>query len=380
MSISAVFNMSIPDRKCQQNNFLSHADTQAMRGIAIFFIVIHNLFHLFLPVKENEFFFDKLNFDLFLGNLVTQPEWCWADIFSFLGWYGVAIFIFLSGYGLSQKYDIKETGYVPMKSYILSHWLKLIKLMIVPMILYAVLISIAQRQLFNPIKLLIQLCLLGNVVFPAEIDPGIFWFWCLIFQLYIVYRLLLFRRSLLPIVFINVLSLSLIISFHIMGNMKMVSNLMHNFVGWTLPFTCGILSSRYNRKFIYNTKWIYLLIFVISSLLICVMNSFFITWILSPVIAIISSVTLIRLIPQNKILLLLVWVGNLSAYIFAIHPIVRKIMIYTPIKSFFIGTTNPYNFGLFPYGILYLLITLLCAMVYKETIQNYGHFWKRNTL
>ena len=66
-----------------------------MRGIAILCIMLHNFLHLMLPTVENEFSYCDLRTDTFLNSLTSQPEWAWADILSFLGWYGVTIFIFL---------------------------------------------------------------------------------------------------------------------------------------------------------------------------------------------------------------------------------------------------------------------------------------------
>ena len=170
----------------KQNLLLTYNDTLIMRGIAIFFIVVHNLLHLILPVTENEFTYERVRYDMFIENALDQPQWVWADIFSFLGWYGVAVFIFLSGYGLSRKYEVRTNDHVPIASFIKSHWLKIVKLMIVPMILYAIVISIINKQIFSPSQLILQLSLLGNIVSPTMIEPGVFWFFGLIFQLYVI--------------------------------------------------------------------------------------------------------------------------------------------------------------------------------------------------
>ena len=74
-----------------------------MRGVAILCIMFHNFLHLTLPTIENEFSFSELRTDTFVSSLSAQPAWALADVMSFLGWYGVAVFIFLSGYGLVRK-------------------------------------------------------------------------------------------------------------------------------------------------------------------------------------------------------------------------------------------------------------------------------------
>lgn len=76
-----------------------------MKGVAILFIVLHNLLHWISQIKENEFSYSPEKTKLFFENLVTNADTLWLDIFSFLGWYGVATFLFLSGYGLVKKYE-----------------------------------------------------------------------------------------------------------------------------------------------------------------------------------------------------------------------------------------------------------------------------------
>lgn len=76
-----------------------------MKGVAILFIVLHNLLHWISQIKENEFSYSPEKTKLFFENLVTNADTLWMDVFSFLGWYGVATFLFLSGYGLVKKYE-----------------------------------------------------------------------------------------------------------------------------------------------------------------------------------------------------------------------------------------------------------------------------------
>lgn len=79
-------------------------DTSALKAIGILAIALHNLFHQ-LPsaVIENEFGFDPRHFEQFLATVV-QPHRTIQAVFSFLGHFGVQLFIFLSAYGLALKY------------------------------------------------------------------------------------------------------------------------------------------------------------------------------------------------------------------------------------------------------------------------------------
>jgi peptidoglycan/LPS O-acetylase OafA/YrhL len=79
-------------------------DTSALKAIGILAIVLHNLYHnLPSAVIENEFGFDPRHFQHFL-DAVVQPQRTVQALFSFLGHFGVQIFIFLSAYGLALKY------------------------------------------------------------------------------------------------------------------------------------------------------------------------------------------------------------------------------------------------------------------------------------
>jgi peptidoglycan/LPS O-acetylase OafA/YrhL len=79
-------------------------DTCALKTVAILAIVLHNFYHS-IPgaVLENEFHFLPTRFQQFLGTVV-DPRLTFQTLFSYLGHFGVQLFIFLSAYGLARKY------------------------------------------------------------------------------------------------------------------------------------------------------------------------------------------------------------------------------------------------------------------------------------
>ena len=87
-------------------NSLNRTECNALRGIAILGIVLHNFTHWLRPmVKENEYTFTQEKADRFI-DLLLHPNWDLpAQICSFLGHYGVPVFLFLSAYGLVRKYE-----------------------------------------------------------------------------------------------------------------------------------------------------------------------------------------------------------------------------------------------------------------------------------
>ena len=73
-----------------------------IKGYAIIFIALHNFLHMSYMgfVQENEMRFDISKSRLFFEHLLN-PSWTIVgDLFSFIGWIGVPVFVFLSGFGL----------------------------------------------------------------------------------------------------------------------------------------------------------------------------------------------------------------------------------------------------------------------------------------
>ncbi len=87
--------------------YLTPKQSWFLKGLAIFCILSHNFFHLFPPITfQNEMAFEAQNFARFL------QDFSWKNVlncfFSFFGFYGVYIFIFLSGYGLTKSFVAKK--------------------------------------------------------------------------------------------------------------------------------------------------------------------------------------------------------------------------------------------------------------------------------
>ena len=81
---------------------LTKKDTSALKGFAILCIVFHNFFHHLDPSPgENEFLFSPNTVHGFFSLIGEQPSEFINIIFSYLGHFGVQIFILLSGYGLA---------------------------------------------------------------------------------------------------------------------------------------------------------------------------------------------------------------------------------------------------------------------------------------
>jgi len=82
---------------------LDTRDTTILKGLAISAIVLHNFFHLLSPARENEFVFHQGGLGVFLRT-VQHPSLALQAFFSFFGYLGVSVFIFLSAYGLAKSH------------------------------------------------------------------------------------------------------------------------------------------------------------------------------------------------------------------------------------------------------------------------------------
>ena len=101
-----------------------------LKGIAILLIILHNFSHR-LPgtVQENQHFFLAERFDQMVSVLTNGGPNLLINLLSHYGHYGVAIFVFLCGYGLAIKYT-RETTDISFAAFSLKHAKKLWLLML----------------------------------------------------------------------------------------------------------------------------------------------------------------------------------------------------------------------------------------------------------
>lgn len=340
---------------------ISGSESQAMRGVAILCIMLHNFLHLTLPTTENEFSFSTLRTQTFVDSLTAHPTWALADVMSFLGWYGVAVFIFLSGYGLVRKYECGNSGELPVWAFIKEHWLKVFKLMVVPMLIFMVVWSYFNGKIFPIEKLMQQLALIGNIAFPTSVQPGVYWFFGLIFQLYIIYRLFIYRRSKRFILYLNIIALAIFVILWLFCSEETMAAVRHNSIGWILPFSIGALVARHDLSALFARRWAMWLIVILSGAVLTLMNYNALLWYFSPIVAIVAAIALAKLWRGG------VWLGALSSTIFAIHPIVRYIALRDEVKTLFeVDSTTPYSLNIIPLLAIYIAVTLLLSMLYKH--------------
>jgi len=332
---------------------LKNSETQAMRGLAILGIVLHNYCHFIGKiVKENEYQYLEMNNDR-LWHVLTHPDALLpVHLLSYFGHYGVPVFLFLSGYGLVRKYEgSSET--VASLPFLRYHYLKLLRMLIVGFSMFLVVDAVTPgRFAFEWEHVAAQLLMVINVLPEPDriIWPGIYWFFGLMMELYLVYRLLLYRRS-------NWLAVGLMLVCWLLQAVclpdgETLNRLRYNCIGGMLPFVMGILEGRGKRgevreyseasssaerradaayrsdllpltSYLSPLKFFSLLILPLIVFCLC-LN--FQTWLWVPAIVVLATVMLVKSMPA-VVLRLFVWLGSISAAMFVAHPIARKLFI-----------------------------------------------------
>lgn len=333
---------------------ITRNESESMKGVAILFIVLHNLLHMISNFGENEFFYSSDRTKLFLSNLFSNADTVWMDIFSFLGWYGVPTFIFLSGYGLVMKYEHgKINSEITLFTFFWQHFRKLFTLMLIPYMLFIYFKCIINGDYTSYITIIKHLFLISNL-WPNEIQPGVYWFFGLIFQLYLCYYIFFYKKDIQNIIILNVISF--IIMF-IPCEPSILSYIRHNFIGWILPFSLGILYAKYDIKIISNKWYINLLAFIVLAiaLIISEINGYF--WRFSSIISILLAIYLNELIKKVDIInKSFTYIGSISAYLFVIHPVIRYLYFALP------SSLNNDNWIKI---IAYVITSLSIAIMYK---------------
>ena len=179
------------------------------RGVGILLIVLHNFFHNVPPVTgENEFLFQLAATDRFVAAMLASPtEWVKA-VFSYLGHYGVQLFIFLSAYGLTRRYAGVPLSY---RQFLRSRFFKIYLSFVICVAVYVVLglfksAFLTDEKVLYWDSLLWKLLLVSNFIPGQSLMPvGPWWFMPFIFQFYLVYPLLLRASQHLGAVFLLML-------------------------------------------------------------------------------------------------------------------------------------------------------------------------------
>jgi len=340
-------------------NMLTRTECTALRGLAIAAIVLHNYCHFIGKiVQENEYLYLERNNER-LWQVLTHPDALLpVHLLSYFGHYGVPVFLFLSGFGLVRKYEHAHCDALPFLRY---NYLKLLRMLIVGFVLFVFVDTVTPGRFhFHWYNVLAQLSMTINLLPTPEsiIWPGIYWFFGLMMELYVVYRLLLYRRSSLLVVGLIAVCWLLQLSCDPAG--AVLNRLRYNFVGGMLPFGAGILLARHGDRIpaLSLRPYGWLLVSMATFALAFALCFRFHAWLWIPLPVIVASVALVRSLPR-PLFRVAEWLGSLSAAMFVAHPIARKLLIIVAWKD------DIYD-GL----MLYVVVTIGLSWAVKQIIDR----------
>lgn len=315
---------------------LTRAECAALRGLAIIGIFLHNYCHWLGPVvKEDEYTFSQHNVDWLTAVMASPDGLLPAHLVSFFGHYGVPVFLFLSAYGLELKYG--RSLYAPAFRFVAYHWKKLFSMMIVGFVSFTIVDAMTPgRWHYTLTQVVAQLAMVNNLLPDPDhnIWPGPFWFFGLMLQLYAVYRLLLYKRHWAWTAGAMVVCLGVQLAFA--PESEALNWYRYNFMGGMLPFGLGLLYARYgNRIILTNLNTLSLLVSVVfCGFMVMWMSASYLLWSLVPLVVCILCVYVVKLLSQAArrpvgawLMERLVWMGEISAALFVIHPTLRKVFI-----------------------------------------------------
>lgn len=325
-----------------------------MRGLAIMAIAVHNLLHL-VPeeffVQENEICFHSGLFKKLLTSISSLQSTLPGDLLSHFGWYGVVVFVFLSGYGLSRRYD--EAEKFSVRNFCCRSYLKLLKLLVFYPLYLAIFAWCGDGDKISWFGIGKMLSMTGNLFYPFEYpEPGVYWYFSLTMQFYLLYPLLRRFRS------AWLLAAGFVLPLTAMALLEPVSApliyLRGNCFGWLPVFVAGIAFARMRLTFELRRLELFLLLIIASALLFAFACEFHL-WLFSVFPALIVFFALSALVVWRP----LQYLGAISAWIFALHPLLRL-----PALSAIAA-----GYGVLPVTLLYLALSVFFAAVIHQKFQ-----------
>lgn len=346
---------------------LDKNSTTIMKGYGILFIALHNFFHLGSItgyVHENEFTFNLQRTWDYFNVLQSFDISDFGQFFSFLGWIGMPVFLFISGYGLVKKYE-KNILFNPGR-YLFYSWKKLV-LLLLPAALFFIFLSIVVGDWKNVIsKTLLQFTLLNNFAIPKiEFNPGVYWYFSLTFEFYLLF--LLIRRwnvKQLLALLCGMLVLQVIALFFCGGpTSEFWIWIKHNFIGWGQIFLMGMIVAKTDlTNHMPSNKLLLWLLAIMSLCLLPVLQLNVWMWLLFvPIIALLFFIFLSGAIDNTCFLKKIgLWLGDYSSFIFVAHPVARSIVVLIHDKI-----TMPLWFMTVVYIVMFILGAIALKPIYQ---------------
>ncbi|NWK54838.1 acyltransferase [Verrucomicrobiaceae bacterium N1E253] len=311
---------------------ISKKEGTLIRALAILAIVFHNYLHLVESLPgENEFNYRAEKAQALIHGLRDTPWDCFRILASYFGHYGVQIFFFLSGYGLSIQYRLKPSSWWAFQK---RRWAGIYPAILVAALGYLIYDSlrldpstVIQTEGLNLIRQIIGVSnfIPDNIYHPI----GPWWFIGVILQFYLLVPLILKwtsrhgNRTLYIIIGLSMLS------EYLLGPVlakQFDFNINHSILGHLDVCALGILFARKERFELHPA------ILTAAGILFILGNTHATLWISTGVSITLILIPLLRTTAAN--IATIPWldvsmtqIGQLSLYIFLCNGYLRRPLI-----------------------------------------------------
>lgn len=302
---------------------LTRADASVIKALAILMIVAHNYFHQVKPFPgENEMAFHAETFWKMVFQIAEHPFDAFHPIASFFGHYGVHIFLFMSGYGLTKKalgYVQKHGGisWTDLWKVSLNQIAKIVTLTLVGVSILCLYKYIAWGTLPDAEFFTKYLVFL---TFTENLRPGdfgyfvsVWWFMALIVQFYLLFPIIfkgLSRHAYLTLSIGVVCQLLAVLIYEPLLEQHVL--VYATPLGQMVLFMLGGYLAMGRRL----SRWIVLPLVVVLPLTFIDPNFFHLSFVAVTVFLMLAYGLLRERLIASKTLL---WIGGMSMFIYIVH-------------------------------------------------------------
>lgn len=342
-------------------DILSKDNSLILRGLGITSIMLHNF------LTNPQFGLSRCNEMSFS----TEKTWAFfyslghgntiAEFIAFLGWAGVPVFIFLTGYGVAIS---SPSSFQNSILYIKKQWLKLF-LLLTPMLIVFGIQDFLQHDYISLLKRIFYPTFLVNLAYPyLKAMPGTYWYFSLTFQYYLIWAFWGKHLKKTTLLLGSILSLVGLWVFCSTDIPDVLSIYRHCFTGFFFVFALGVYMAKQKEKWnnhVSTVWWIEVILAFVLLCLIVLMNFSLLSWLFVPLVALGFLFVVAKLVIRVGFLAdIFRWIGLCSASIFVCHPLMKSVVS----KIGFRYTDNMLLLVL-SYVILTIALSILYARLYN---------------
>lgn len=328
-------------------------------------IVFHNFLHLTISLGENELVLDPQRIFKAWSIFIDSPQSLLTVLFSYLGHYGVQLFVFISGYGLAKQYASKKT--VSYKNYLVPKLLKIYSLLIFSIIIVCLILLWVNYPLSWIKSFVVSSLLMFNNLSYDRIFyfVGAWWYFSLAIQLYIIFPPLfkiIDKYSIKGYIGLTIVSYILIYSLWGLCEELRIP-IFGNFLGHLPEFLFGIVLALSPKL---KISWPMVLLALIVFLLGNFYEAFFPFTFLTVTVLMLACFYWFYQHTNNIISKGFAWLGGISMFVFVINGPLRIFSILHENRSALMVFT-----ALMVHFILVLIVSWLMSIIYKKAIAPY---------